>query len=204
MKKAALPLQLIYKDLMTNIRARFEVIEGLKLNNQSTFAELETAAFHLRKSIEGIAFGCLVALDQGMKEIPRDARGQWNADNVFARLQKRDRLVFPSAFAREDPPKGAEPDVKHHMAARPELNISVDEIREIYRRTHKWLHEWNPYVESLGQNFDKSKSELLGDLPKVWNWIVQHWIGIGGHVFLGILKDTDGQVRVLAAESMPK
>ena len=64
MKKAAPPLQLIDKDLMTNIRARFEVIEGLKLSNQSTFAELETAAFHLRKSIEGIAFGCLVALDQ--------------------------------------------------------------------------------------------------------------------------------------------
>ena len=191
-----------YLALMTNVRARFEVVENLSLNSESAFANFETAAFHLRKSIEGIAFGCLVALDQAFKEIPRDAKGQWNADNIFIKLKKRADLVFPESFLREEPSAGM-PGVQHHLVAQPDINLSVDEVRDIYRRTHKWLHEWNPYIEQLGRDFEKSKNQLLEDLPRVWNWIVQHRIGIGGHVFLGILKDPqDGQVRIVAAESV--
>jgi hypothetical protein len=74
-----------YRALMRNIRARFEVIEGLKLSKSSEYAQLETAAFHLRKSIEGVAFGCLVAIENGLKSVPRDAVGQWNADRIFAK-----------------------------------------------------------------------------------------------------------------------
>ncbi|WP_213982209.1 hypothetical protein [Sphingomonas sp. dw_22] len=187
---------------MTNVRARFEVIESLKLNQNSGFAQLETAAFHLRKSIEGIAFGCLVAMEQGLKEVPRDAKGQWNADNIFGRLKKRDQLVFPEAFRREDPPLDGDPQVKHHIVANKEANLSIEQVRDIYRRSHKWLHEWNPYVEKLGKELKQSTDDLLIDIQSIWNWIVQHMIGIGGHVFLGFLKDTDGQVRVVAAESM--
>ena len=193
----------LYLALMTNVRARYEVIESLSLDQNAGFAEFETAAFHLRKSIEGVAFGCLVAIDQAFREVPRDARGHWNADNIFIRLKKNDPLVFPESFERESPPAGSAPLVKHHLVSRPAVNLGVDEVREIYRRSHKWLHEWNPYVERLGKNLEKSKSELLTDLPKFWNWIVQHRIGIGGHVFLGILKDPqDNQVRVISAERM--
>lgn len=188
---------------MTNVRARYEVIESLRLDENAGFAEFETAAFHLRKSIEGVAFGCLVAIDQAFKEVPRDARGQWNADNIFIRLKKRELLVFPESFKRENPPAGSAPLVKHHLVSRPDVNLDVDEVREIYRRSHKWLHEWNPYIERLGKDLVKSKSELLADLPKFWNWIVQHRIEIDGHIFLGILKDPrDNQVRVISAESM--
>jgi len=193
----------LYQNLMTNVRARFEVINALNLNSASDFAALETAAFHLRKSIEGIAFGCLVALDQGLKAVPRDARGQWNADNIFARLKKRDELVFPEAYKREEPPADADTIVQHQIVPNSSVNLTIDEVRDIYRRTHKWLHEWNPYIEQLGEDCEKSRDELLVDLPRVWNWIVQHMIGIGGHIFLGHLKDGPTQeVRVAAAESM--
>jgi hypothetical protein len=188
---------------MTNVRARFDVVRELNLDENASFAELETAAFHLRKSIEGIAFSCLVALDQGLKEVPRDAKGQWNADNIFARLKKRDQLVFPESFTRENPPADGDPIVAHHIVKNVNDNLSIDEVRDIYRRSHKWLHEWNPYIEKLGKEFHKSKIELLEDLPKTWNWIAQHMIGIAGHIFLGVLNDpNDGQVHIVAAESM--
>lgn len=193
----------LYLTLMTNVRARFEIVEGLNLNSESGFAAFETAAFHLRKSIEGVAFGCLVAFDQAFKEVPRDARGQWNADNIFIRLKRRETLVFPESFRRENPPEGSDPAVKHHMVACPDINLAVDQVRDIYRRSHKWLHEWNPYIERLGNDIEKSKAELLADLPRFWNWILQHKIGIGGHIFLGLLKDpTDNQVRIISAESL--
>lgn len=192
-----------YQALMTNVRARYEIINRLNLNKKSGFAELETAAFHLRKSIEGIAFGCLVALEHGLKEVPREARGQWNADNIFAKLQKQQQLAFPQSFKREDPPEGSDPIVRHHIVIKPETNLAVDEVRDIYRRSHKWLHEWNPYVERLSKDFEKNKSDLLIDTPKIWSWIVQHMITINGKVFLGILHDpADGQLRIVSAQSM--
>jgi hypothetical protein len=200
--KGRLPPNLQYQALMTNVRARFEVIDGLKVNEGSGFAELETAAFHLRKSIEGIAFGCLVAMEQGLKEVPRDAIGQWNADNIFIRLKRRDQLVFPESFKRENPPLDSDPKVSHHIVPRKEANLSIDEVRDIYRRSHKWLIEWNPYIERIGKDFGKSRADLLRDIQSVWQWIVAHMIGIGGHVFLAFLKDGDGHVRVVSAESM--
>ncbi len=186
---------------MTNIRARFEIIEGLSLDKDSGFAQYETAAFHLRKCIEGVAFGCLVAMEQGLKEVPRDAKGQWNADNIFARLKKRDPLVFPQSFKREDPPAGSDRKVDHHLVPAKDVNLTIDEVREIYHRSHKWLHEWNPYIERLGADYEKYKAELVSDLHSFWRWIVAHMIGIGGHVFLGLLKEEDGQVRVVSAQS---
>ncbi|ATW04942.1 hypothetical protein [Sphingorhabdus sp. YGSMI21] len=191
-----------YQSLLINIRARYEIINNLHPDANSDFAVLETSAFHMRKSIEGVAFSCLVALDNGLKQIPKDARGQWNADKIFAKLSKQKELVFPESFKRETPPEGSDPRVSHYIVKRPEINLTVDDVRAIYRRSHKWLHEWNPYVESLGRDFEKSKAELLSDLPKIWDWLLQHLIGIGGKVFLGLLKDgPNEEVRVVAAES---
>jgi hypothetical protein len=190
-----------YKMLLTNIRARYEVIDGLMLTEASEFASLETAAFHMRKSIEGIAFGCLVALENGLKQIPRDAQGQWNADRIFARLAKQDQLVFPESFRRDNPPEGSHRKVVHHIVKNAEANLSIREVRDIYRRSHKWVHEWNPYVESFGRDYEKYRTELLADVPKIWNWLLSHMIGIGGRIFLGLLKDGDLAVRVVSAET---
>ncbi|MBY0344828.1 MAG: hypothetical protein K2Q29_13330 [Sphingomonadales bacterium] len=192
-----------YRMLLTNIRARYEVIQGLNPSENSDFATLETSAFHMRKSIEGIAFGCLVALENGLKAIPRDARGQWNADLIFARLAKRDQLVFPESFRREEPPAGSPAGVTHHIVKNEDVNLSLDDVRSIYRRSHKWVHEWNPYVENFGRDYGKFRTELLNDLPKIWNWLHSHMIGIGGRVFLGLLKDgNDEAVRVVSAETV--
>ena len=191
-----------YRALLVNIRARYEIINDLQVSIESDFASLETAAFHMRKSIEGIAFGCLVALENGLKTIPRDAQGQWNADRIFIRLLKQPDLVFPEAFKREDPPEGVDPRIRHHIVPNEQANLNVDQVRKIYRRSHKWTHEWNPYIESLSGDFDKHRAELVDDVPKIWNWLLTHMIGIGGRVFLGLLKDGDDQaVRVASAET---
>ncbi|MEJ6593572.1 hypothetical protein [Parasphingorhabdus sp.] len=191
-----------YQSLLINIRARYEIIDNLHREANSDFAVLETSAFHIRKSIERFAFGCLVALDNGLKKIPRDARGQWNADKKFAKLPKQKELVFPRSFRRDNPPLGSDPRVSNHIVKRLEINLTVDDVRAIYRRSHKWLHEWNPYLESFGRDFEKSKAELLSDLPKIWDWLLQNLIGIGGKVFLGLLKHGPNEdVRVVVAES---
>ncbi len=41
------------------------------------------------KIIEAIAFGCLIGLENGLKVIPRDAQGQYNAETIFKTLSKK-------------------------------------------------------------------------------------------------------------------
>ncbi len=183
---------------MRNIRARFEVIDGLKLSPSSEYAQLETAAFHLRKSIEGVAFGCLVAIENGLKSVPRDAVGQWNADRIFVRVSKQHPLVFPVAVDREDPPEGQN-GTQHHLVTDEKRNLKLPEVRAIYRRTHVWLHEMNPYVAITVKKFAALRDGLLADIVAVWGWLLHHVIAASGEVFLTILKNEDGQLEVSSA-----
>ena len=61
---------------MTTIWHRLDVIEKLAKLDGSHFTRAETAAFHGRKVTEGIAFACLVAVENGIGHVPRDAKGQ--------------------------------------------------------------------------------------------------------------------------------
>jgi hypothetical protein len=185
---------------MRNVRARFEIIESLKLSVDSDYPKLETAAFHLRKSIEGVAFGCLVAMENGLKAVPRDAVGQWNADRIFAKVDKRKPLIFPFAIDRKDPPAGSK-DVQHHIVKDEQRNLSIADVRSIYRRSHTWLHEMNPYIPITATKFSSLRDSLLKDIVSVWSWLLHHIIAADGEVFLTVLKTEQGELEVAAASA---
>jgi hypothetical protein len=50
----------LYLDVMLAIRDRLDVIDRLASSPGGNFSRAEAAAFHGRKVVEGIAFGCLV------------------------------------------------------------------------------------------------------------------------------------------------
>lgn len=185
---------------MRNIRARFEIIDTLQLSETSEYPALETAAFHLRKSIEGVAFGCLVATENGLKKIPRDAVGQWNADKIFSRMSRHKPLIFPCSIDVQSSVNEDEA-AKHHIVVNEADNVSIDEIRSVYRRTHFWLHEANPYIAITLDKFVKLRSQLLLDIVAVWRWLLHHLIAADGELFLTVMKNDDGQLEVSSASA---
>jgi hypothetical protein len=78
-----------YADLMRDVRRRFDLIGALKTVKTDKFLKSETAAFHGRKIVEAIAFACLVATKNGLKSIPKDVGGQWNAEKIIRSLIKK-------------------------------------------------------------------------------------------------------------------
>ena len=80
----------LYLALMKTVRGRLDVIQELRLGSANHSLRAESAAFHGRKIIEAIAFGCLVAIENGLDTIPSDAKGQWNAESILRRLKKKD------------------------------------------------------------------------------------------------------------------
>ena len=61
----------LYVSLMSVVRDRLDAVAGLAASQGGAFARAEAAAFHGRKTVEGIAFGCLVATEHGLKQARR-------------------------------------------------------------------------------------------------------------------------------------
>lgn len=149
---------------MRTIRVRFDAIDALKYAQIEGFPRAELAAFHGRKIIEGIAFACLVATERGLSTIPRDAKGQWNAENIFNSLKKKGLTVLPNPSiirqATESETKNNK--VNAVIEGQPELNLSYEQLIHIYQRFHAWLHEVNPYTYEDQSSFYLERGRTYG------------------------------------------
>lgn len=190
-----------YVDLMSSIRDRFDVITKLAKATGSDFGRAEAAAFHGRKIVEGIAFGCLVATERGLKHVPRDAKGQWNAETILTGLKKKGLKTFPSPslIRRATSDEQGEHGVGTTVEGIPERRISPSDLIAMYQRMHRWLHELNPYVAKDRAIFYASNGQSLwADLAAIERFIEKHFISIAGEGFFCVLRDsTDGMTKVL-------
>jgi YD repeat-containing protein len=101
-------------------------------------------------TVEGIAFACLVATENGIKHVPRDAKGQWNAETILKNLKKKkiDTLPSPSIIRQPTEQERTENSgVSLVIEGIPARRLSHDDLIAIYQRIHPWLHEANPYTE---------------------------------------------------------
>jgi len=191
----------IYIALMMTIRSRLDVIESLSNLSGNDFSRAETAAFHGRKIIEGIAFACLVAIERGLKHVPRDAKGQWNAEKILKSLKSKSIPTLPSpSIIRNASMSECETNgVKEVIEGVPERRISHDDLLAVYQSMHRWLHEINPYTEPDRSAFYAEHGRLLwDDLVRINRFIEKHFISISGEGFFCVLRDNvDGTTKVM-------
>ncbi len=179
-------------ELMQVVRNRLDVIELLVNSGVNDYGKAEMAAFHGRKIIEAIAFGCLIGLENGLKVIPRDAQGQYNAETIFKTLSKKKLEIFPSPSIIREATKDEmkEYNVKTVIDGVPERRIAREELIKKYQRMHNWLHELNPYTKEGQAIFhQKNAPQLWKDLEEISVFLQSHIMSIKGEAFFCILKD---------------
>lgn len=185
---------------MQVVRKRLDFIEELRAIKQDNYWISEIAAVHGRKIIEAIAFGCLISAKNGLKYIPRDVQGHYNAETIFVVLGKKKIEVLPSlSIIRNATIEEIKMyNVKNVIEGIPERRITKEELIKKYRRLHGWLHELNPYTKSGQEEFyQKNESLLWRDLDEVSLFIQSHFISIQGEGFFCILRDKiDGLTKV--------
>jgi hypothetical protein len=191
-----------YLTLMKIIRHRLDLTDSLRKINIDQFSKGETAAFHGRKVVEGIAFGCLVATERGLKHVPRSAKGQWNAEKILEDLQSKSVSTFPSPsiMRATTAVEQQDMDVNSVIEGIPERRISHEELISIYRRFHRWVHEINPYTDKDRESFLSSHGQSLwDDLSKLSRFIDKHFIAISGEGFFCVLRDDqDGMTKIVS------
>lgn len=144
-----------YLELMKVIRSRIDSIEVLSKSSMDAYSKSEMAAFHRHKIIEAIAFGCLIAIKNGLKSKPKDAIGQYNAEKIFKQLERKGIEVSPSPSLMRiaTDKERAELNVTATIDGIPERRISNEELIKKYQRMHNWLHELNPYTKDKQEVF---------------------------------------------------
>jgi len=164
-----------YHSLILTIRDRFDAIQSLEALSAS-FPQAEAAVFHSRKIVEAIAFGCLVAIENSLNHIPRDAKGRWNAEEIFKSLKSKNLTILPSpsrlraATLQEQQENNA----KVTMEGIPERRLSHDDLIGIYRA-------------------------LWGDLERLRLFVERHFISIQGEAFYCTLWDSkDKKTKVIS------
>jgi hypothetical protein len=190
-----------YGSLMWTIRGRFDVIEVIRQSDADPYSRAETAAFHGRKILEAIAFACLVAIDNGLKKVPKDAKGQWNAEKIFKSLKAKNitTLPSPSNFRLATEEEIQNSNVKATIEGIPERRLSHEQLIDIYQNLHAWLHEINPYIHKKREDFYKSnEAKLWINIERLHLFVERHFISIHGSAFFCILRDAqDQQTKVI-------
>jgi hypothetical protein len=192
----------LYLGLMKSMRARLDMINTLEAMEGDAFSIAETAAFHGRKVVEGIAFACLVATEHGLKHVPRDAKGKWNAEDILKSLLKKNLQVFPSPSVIRLSSSGehASTGAKATIEELSDQRLTHDDLIATYQRLHRWLHELNPYVSADREAFYASHGQVLwDDLRSLNRFIERHFISIRGEAFFCILRDkADGDTKIVS------
>jgi hypothetical protein len=139
--------------------------------------------------------------------VPRDAKGQWNAETILKNLSSKNisTLPSPSIIRNASPIEQEQHDVKGVIEGVAERRISHDELIEIYQRMHRWLHEINPYTEPDRESFHAKYGQLLWeDLIRINRFIEKHFISISGEAFFCVLRDHVGGLTKIGSLSRPK
>jgi hypothetical protein len=171
---------------------------------QITYVAAENVAYNARKIVEATAFACLIALDHGLKSVPRDAKGKWNAEDIIRNIQAKGLKVWPNpsdcrqATAQETSETGA----TAVLDGQPHRRLDHSQLIAIYKRLHRWAHEINPYLNTTHDDFLKNNYQsLISDVKALAGFISNHTIIIQGKGFYCVLKDrADGLTKVIAFE----
>jgi hypothetical protein len=188
-----------YLQVMQTIRLRFDTIKLLRKNGEGTYIANETTAFHARKIVEGISYGCLVALDHAVQDVPRDIKKRWNADLIFKKLKREHPGLLPMPIKFPPAVKKSEGGSNHfHFDADENDRLSYDDLMSMYQRLHFWAHEINPYVGDHGTLLLQHIGPLRADIAKLEGFLERHVVKIAGKGFFCVLHDmTDDQTKVL-------
>jgi hypothetical protein len=189
-----------YIDLMAIVRKRLDAIDKIKSLGKENFYLSETVAFQGRKIVEAIAFSCLLAVDNSLKSVPREAKGQYNAEKIFKTLKKKgiNALQNPSIIRQASQEEKNQYDVV--IEGIPAKYLTYDDLISIYQNLHNWLHELNPYTKNGHIEFNNTNhAQLWSDISRLEGMMELHAMTVRGIGFYCTLRDKDtGDTKMIA------
>lgn len=193
-----------YCDLMEEVKLRINVVnhflsgQGHALYQPST---LETACLQIRKVLELIAFGSLVANKEAYTATYAKVSKAWNAGEILAELAKVNPNFYPIPVI-EVP--SAIPGVNSEHKKRVGDYLDEEEFMEVYGRCGVLAHAANPYGKGIDYKYYARKLPVWR--TRIMNLLNAHDIhlfGDPGMIVVHMSGGGDGRVKLYRFQPPP-
>lgn len=162
-----------YASLMKEIKLRVKVIDHFSFGGGNAVfvpTTVECIYLQLRKVLELIAFGSLVANKKLYAEVHDNFAKHWNAKLLVQDLRRVNPNFYPRAIhevAPEDPGRG------NHFVDRDD-SLTEREFVELYERCGRILHADNPFGSKA--DWKQYREEIMSWRQKLLNLLNSHTI----------------------------
>lgn len=185
-----------YCDLMEEVKRRISVVDffltggGHALYMPTT---IESVGLQLRKVMELIAFGSLVANKDIYSATYEKFATHWNARLLLRDLERVNQDFYPKPVVEVPHP---DPKVLHQLKDRDPDYLSRDEFEKAYEKCGAIMHAENPYGSKIDYGYYQGK--LPGWRTQVVNLLNNHQIrlvGEKGFYLVHMKEDRDDKVH---------
>ncbi|HXM22642.1 MAG TPA: hypothetical protein VN948_15400 [Terriglobales bacterium] len=145
-----------YCELMEEIKLRINVVEFFISGKGHALYEpptLESTTLQLRKILELIAFGSLVANRDAYSEVYAKVSKSWNAGDLLRELEEINPDFYPVPVIQvSSKPPGL---FMEHRKREPVDYLTKNDFREVYGRCGVMAHAANPYGKGIDYGYFK-------------------------------------------------
>lgn len=168
----------IYCSCMEDAKARLALLRDITQGHSplgSDGLDGEVVCLLLRRVVEQIAFGSLVAHKEIYEEAHSDLMTVWSAKRLISRLEKVHADFFPMPVKRG---VSQDPNVQHHFEPITEGVLTKEELEFLYDKTSDGIHTWNPFKDAERVlNFERSIDEWVSRIEALLSHHVVRFLG---------------------------
>lgn len=156
-----------YAEVVSEIKRRTQVIDAFLFGTNNALYKvttLELICLQIRKILELIALGSLVANQKIFKQEAQKLQTMWNAKHILNDIERINPHFYPKPIIEK---KSSQPNTINKIENMISGYLTKDDFIHVYEKCGKILHSENP----LGKNIDYSYYEK--NLP-VWREKIIH------------------------------
>lgn len=157
----------------------------------------EQIALHLRKCMELVVFGSLVAHRDAYAAIHPDYAQHWKAHKILDKLAKANPNFFPTPTKITNTAPGA-----HHLTEPDRPRLTVDDVIFLFDRASDLIHVFQPFQNDGAVTVDLKYTPHEWT-QRIWNLLEEHYVMLlGGRQMLLVqmAAPPHGRVKVMRAE----
>jgi hypothetical protein len=183
-----------YRALMKEIKLRINVIDHLHSGRGNSLyvpTTTESMCLQIRKVLELIAFGSLIANKDLYAKVYANFAKSWNAKLLLKDLRRLNQNFYPRAIHEVQPDP---PDIGDHFIDRNDA-LTQDEFIKIYDKCGAIMHADNPFGSKVDYTY--YRDSILVWLEKIMHLLNSHAVRLvdDSHFYLVHMKE-DGHDEV--------
>lgn len=185
-----------YCDLMEEIKLRVNVVNFFLSGQGHALYEpptLDSACLQLRKILELVAFGSLVANKDAYTSVYAKVSKAWNAGDLLRELEKVNPDFYPVPVV--EVPSNI-PGVKLAHQKRQGDYLTKSDFQDVYGRCGVMAHAANPYAKGIDYTYYRQMlPRWQGQIVNLLNNHEIHLLNIPGMYVIHMKEDGDDKVH---------